>query len=68
MSGPLRDTLMAARAPREAEERTAGRRRPSAPLLSAGTDMPAAREVLLVTYDIDRRALVLRTRRSAGDT
>lgn len=57
------DTLMAARAPREAEERTRRQEEAVPPTLELVTDIaPRVREVLLVTYDIDRRALVLRTR------
>jgi len=57
------DTLMAARAPREAEERTRRQEEAVPPTLELVTDIdPGVREVLLVTYDIDQRALVLRTR------
>jgi hypothetical protein len=58
-----RDTLMAGRALREAEERTRRQEEAVPPVMTLETDIePAPREVLLVTYDIDRRALVLRTR------
>lgn len=58
-----RDTLMAGRAQREAEERTRRQEEAVPPMMTLDTDIrPASREVLLVTYDIDRRALVLRTR------
>ncbi len=58
-----RDTLMAGRALREAEERTRRQEEAVPPVMTLDTDIePAPREVLLVTYDIDRRALVLRTR------
>jgi hypothetical protein len=57
------DTLMAARAPREAEERTRRQEEAVPPMLELVADIaPADRDVLLVTYDIDRRALILRTR------
>jgi len=55
------DTLMAARGSREAVERTRRQEEAVPPVmeLSARID-PGAREVILVTYDIDRRAFVLR--------
>ncbi len=57
------DTLMAARAPREAEERVRRQGEAVPPTMELATAVSAAaREVMLVTYDIDRRALVLRTR------
>ena len=57
------DTLMAGRALREAEERTRRQEEAVPPMMTLEADIaPAPREVLLVTYDIDRRALVLRTR------
>lgn len=57
------DTLMAGRALREAEERTRRQEEAVPPMMTLASDIdPAPREVLLVTYDIDRRALVLRTR------
>lgn len=57
------DTLMAGRALREAEERTRRQGEAVPPMMTLHSDIePAPREVLLVTYDIDRRALVLRTR------
>ena len=57
------DTLMAGRALREAEERTRRQEEAVPPMMTLESDIdPAPREVLLVTYDIDRRALVLRTR------
>ena len=57
------DTLMAGRALREAEERTRRQGEAVPPMMTLQSDIePAPREVLLVTYDIDRRALVLRTR------
>ncbi len=59
------DTLMAGRAVREAEERTRRQEEAVPPMMTLQSDIePAPREVLLVTYDIDRRALVLRTRAS----
>ena len=61
-----RDTLMAGRALREAEERTRRQEEAVPPMMTLESDIePALREVLLVTYDIDRRALVLRTRAPA---
>ncbi len=58
-----RDTLMAGRAVREAEERTRRQEEAVPPMMTLESDIePAPREVLLVTYDIDCRALVLRTR------
>jgi len=60
------DTLMAARAPREAEERTRRQEEAVPPVMDLTTPInPGAREVLLVTYDVDRRTLVLRTGRPA---
>ncbi len=60
---PSVDTLMAGRAGREAEERVRRQGEAVPPTMELVTDVtPAAREVMLVTYDIDRRALVLRTR------
>jgi len=57
------DTLMAGRAVREREERRRRQEEAVPPRLELRADIrPEAREVLLVTYDIDRRALVLRTR------
>lgn len=57
------DTLMAGRALREAEERTRRQGEAVPPMMTLQSDIePEPREVLLVTYDIDRRALVLRTR------
>jgi hypothetical protein len=57
------DTLMAERELREAEERTRRQEEAVPPMMTLEADIePAPREVLLVTYDIDRRALVLRTR------
>jgi hypothetical protein len=67
-SGPAAeaDTMMAGRAPREAEERARRQGEAIPPLMELTTDViPVPREVLLVTYDIDRRALVLRTREPA---
>jgi hypothetical protein len=61
--GVAEDTLMAGRAPREAEERRRRQGEAVPPLMELTTNISAAvREVMLVTYDIDRRALVLRTR------
>ncbi len=60
------DTLMAGRVGREAEERTRRQGEAVPALMELVTDVrPLAREVMLVTYDIDRRALVLRTRDDA---
>jgi hypothetical protein len=60
------DTLMAGRALREAEERTRRQEEAVPPMMTLDTDIDAVpREVLMVTYDIDRRALVLRTRATA---
>ena len=60
------DTLMAARATRETEERIRRHEEAVPPAMSfAAAVNPGAREVLLVTYDVDRRTLVLRTRSPA---
>lgn len=56
------DTLMQGRAGREAEERTRRQGEAVPPEMELVAEIrPGTREVLLVTYDIDRRALVLRT-------
>jgi len=57
------DTIMATRAGREAEERVRrqGEAVPPAMALLTTVDL-VPREVTLVTYDIDRRTLVVRTR------
>lgn len=65
-AGASRDTLMAGRALREAQERIRRQEEAVPPMMTLETDVePAPREVLLVTYDIDRRALVLRARAPA---
>jgi len=57
------DTLLAGRAKREAEERHRRREEAVPPLLQwADAITLAPREVFLVTYDVDRRAFVSRTR------
>jgi hypothetical protein len=57
---------MAARATRETEERIRRQEEAVPPAISfAAAVNPGAREVLLVTYDVDRRTLVLRTRSPA---
>lgn len=56
------DTLMRGRAGREAEERSRRQGEAVPPEMELASEVrPERREVLLVTYDIDRRALVLRT-------
>jgi len=58
-----RDTLMAGRASREVEERARRKGEAIPPRMALVTEVDAVtREVMLVTYDIDKRALVLRTR------
>lgn len=60
-SGP--DSLLAGRAQREAQERLRRREEAVPATIDLTTPITAeARTVLLVTYDIDRRTLVLRTR------
>lgn len=57
------DTLLAGRAEREAEERHRRREEAVPPLLQWGDTITLQpREVLLITYDVDRRALVSRAR------
>jgi len=57
------DTLLAGRAEREVEERTRRREEAVPPLLQWSDAVTLApREVLLITYDVDRRAFVSRTR------
>lgn len=60
------DTLLGARAAREAEERLRRREEAIPPELELDATITAVeREVQLVTYDVDRRALVLRARPAA---
>lgn len=60
------DTLLGARAAREAEERLRRREEAIPPELELDATLTSVeREVQLVTYDVDRRALVLRTRPAA---